>query len=622
MPANNASSDEAAPVTRPANVTDLVLRLQDPGTTSVKECDALQALAAKMVEIFMKEKYHDRVHEVTALAPILDRDSYQTLLWAFVDALATGTADGRLLQPQLCNAFVRVLRSADRPDENIDVTRVDMRLGLVLESLKKRLDAAGHQAESGTQYQLVNTLASVLDAMNDTKKHGIDRESLHGPLLEELEKLSKVDEVRLAQAASYAFQALRSIPDNEGPTKALLRNTIKIVGATSKVAGAVSTADPSKLFDGLVALADLPDLISSMIDVVKSVSELVADVKRGIKTLENRRSPKGWYIALRYSDMLIQAKAFMGLEAFIKGVPCRKEVDFLCGLYAQLEHAWDFFTSSYSASTEASRKELQHIAGIVPAPDGGSNDLKRVEAWREAIAGLFSLPTIETDYAPTQTKKRLRFAVLEKNKDYSYGVAYQTPIGQPPSTGLLSEAWPKCGPALVFYADEELRRHHLAAGEKMLEIKRISGATLSMAQCYINLAVVDKTRDADKAQRSTPATQLSDDAQEDENKVEMSNLFSPRKCADGGVRVPRRLLIRGRAGVGKTTSARKSCTSSHDRRLNTQVFLCGRSGTTACYGFPCAILSCTTFTLDTPFATSRGTSFSPAWQTPAALQKL
>lgn len=138
-----------------------------------------------------------------------------------------------------------------------------MRLGLVLESLKKRLDAAGRQAEPGVQYQLVETLASILDAMNDVNKHGIDRESLHEPLLEELAILRKVDEVRLAQAASYAYQALRSIPDNEGPTKALLQHTVKIVGAASKVAGAVSTADPSKLFDGLVGLVDVPELIAA-----------------------------------------------------------------------------------------------------------------------------------------------------------------------------------------------------------------------------------------------------------------------------------------------------------------------------------------------------------------------
>lgn len=91
----------------------------------------------------------------------------------------------------------------------------------------------------------------------------------------------------------------------------------------------------------------------------------------------------------------------------------------------------------------------------------------------------------------------------------------------------------------------------------MLEIKRISGATLSMAQFYINLAIVDLKRNTDKNQQSVLPNELVYDNRNDNSKVEMNNLFNPRKRIDGNTRKPRRILVRGRAGVGKTTLCKK-----------------------------------------------------------------
>ncbi|KAK4107017.1 hypothetical protein N656DRAFT_772883 [Canariomyces notabilis] len=100
-----------------------------------------------------------------------------------------------------------------------------------------------------------------------------------------------------------------------------------------------------------------------------------------------------------------------------------------------------------------------------------------------------------------------------------------------------------------------------------LNIERLSGDLLPMDRCYINLAIVeqpgDKTSRPDEegtAQKDSPFSLLARLKVETPDKtieVTLPTLFKPRKARDGEERQPRRILIRGRAGVGKTTLCKK-----------------------------------------------------------------
>ncbi|KAK4194277.1 NACHT domain-containing protein, partial [Triangularia verruculosa] len=102
---------------------------------------------------------------------------------------------------------------------------------------------------------------------------------------------------------------------------------------------------------------------------------------------------------------------------------------------------------------------------------------------------------------------------------------------------------------------------------KQLQIERLSGGLLPMDQCYINLAIVERPGDnvargeeGDTAQQSSPFSLLARlklETPDEEIEVKLSNLLEPRKTRDGQTRRPRRILIRGRAGVGKTTLCKK-----------------------------------------------------------------
>ncbi|KAJ5005910.1 hypothetical protein K4K57_011471 [Colletotrichum sp. SAR 10_99] len=115
-----------------------------------------------------------------------------------------------------------------------------------------------------------------------------------------------------------------------------------------------------------------------------------------------------------------------------------------------------------------------------------------------------------------------------------------------------------------------------------LRIERLSGDALPMDKCYINLALVESLRDNDSKQRSGGHTLQSDqfslaarlkvETPHEDSQVELSKLFEPRKQPDGQMKEPRRILIRGRAGVGKTTLCKKIVHDFVEKKMWNSLF--------------------------------------------------
>ncbi|GAW22188.1 hypothetical protein ANO14919_117230 [Xylariales sp. No.14919] len=99
-----------------------------------------------------------------------------------------------------------------------------------------------------------------------------------------------------------------------------------------------------------------------------------------------------------------------------------------------------------------------------------------------------------------------------------------------------------------------------------LNIERLSGDVLPMDQCYINLAIIQQSKDTaessmeeDEEQESSPFSlfaRLRVERPREGKEIALESLFEPRATRNGLMR-PNRLLIRGRAGVGKTTLCKK-----------------------------------------------------------------
>lgn len=152
------------------------------------------------------------------LSSVVTDNQYRHLVTSFANTIIRGTTDGTILDPELLTCFAFVLRYAP-----CTLSAESHMLGSVLKSLHMRLEKSKQQSEPEVQYQVTSILSIVLDAMVDVTVSGIDRETLHEPLSQQLEGMTKHQNPRLAQAANYAYQALRGVPYNERPFETFQR---------------------------------------------------------------------------------------------------------------------------------------------------------------------------------------------------------------------------------------------------------------------------------------------------------------------------------------------------------------------------------------------------------------
>ncbi|KAF9996184.1 hypothetical protein BGZ79_010101 [Entomortierella chlamydospora] len=102
--------------------------------------------------------------------------------------------------------------------------------------------------------------------------------------------------------------------------------------------------------------------------------------------------------------------------------------------------------------------------------------------------------------------------------------------------------------------------------EPYLYIRRVSGDTLNLESCYINLAIVEapdqRRKDKEGLKAQAAAFQRLPSYEEIyktnmDAPIPLEKLFDKRKLRDGREDVPKTILVQGRAGIGKTTLCKK-----------------------------------------------------------------
>ncbi len=112
---------------------------------------------------------------------------------------------------------------------------------------------------------------------------------------------------------------------------------------------------------------------------------------------------------------------------------------------------------------------------------------------------------------------------------------------------------------------EALYKHYQRSN---LSIQRVSGQTVSLDGCYINLAIVESQAQCEKDKKELekqaatferlPSSEQQQLEATNPNKlIALEKLFEKQKLRDGSEGIPKRILIQGRAGIGKTTLCKK-----------------------------------------------------------------
>jgi hypothetical protein len=306
--------------------------------------------------------------------------------------------------------------------------------------------------------------------------------------------------------------------------------------------------DLSKLYDGVLGLGKVPELIKEMIDVVQAIGELRGVAESAMQAFDKQVT---WYSSLHIADLLIYKKNYAGLGDFIRDTPCGKEKVFLCGLFAKLETAW------FSGGTNA--EAIVYFIDENLVNEASSSKHQQVREWLKAVSITLHKP--EWPLATSRTTSGC-FNFLRRS-DYSADIECIKLQREGAAGQLLERAWRKCPEAKLFYVDVCIRRYY-EDGQR-LEVERLSGQLVLVEQCYINLIIKKHKKEASLAdpiiaehKEETSLADPQDGARfnpegrsniHDTERIQFESLFMPR----GTHLPPRRILIRGQAGMGKST---------------------------------------------------------------------
>jgi hypothetical protein len=311
------------------------------------EQERLKALTTDLIRAFQREEIKDdrAVTEVVCLAPVLDKSDFQYLL----RELCKGVDQSILLDTHQLDGIAQLMHCAEPGylDED-DLVKI-------LELLSIRLRTT-HTQSSNHMYQLTVVVSRVLDAMADTKVKGLDREKLHEPLTLYLSEIKDVSDPYLVYQASYAYQALLYVPDDETLWQATLRRAGKLMQGVAGLVSAVKGLDLNGFMDGLKDIqqgvsgaAGVFKLAKSTIEGAKSLADsgkgFVACMKEGLGV----KRKLIWYPALRGAESLLRSGQLANFKRLVCEAPCRLDPVFQWGVCQLLgdvasDSIWDVET--------------------------------------------------------------------------------------------------------------------------------------------------------------------------------------------------------------------------------------------------------------------------------------
>ncbi|KAG0196034.1 hypothetical protein BGX28_000214, partial [Mortierella sp. GBA30] len=505
----------------------------------------------------------DTMQELVVLAGIRDRKVFLHIITEILRVLK----EKPLLSGIPLQGLAVILDSL--PDE-IDMGSLH---GTFVDFLKHLQDYLGAMCTASNSFQLLPLLIalnSLLDAMVRRGMSGLARVSVYDALRSRLGSLTSHSDVMVCFLALYARQALAIIGNDESLPMEIFRRgklVFALVGGIWKAA------------------ADLD--LSSADSVYKNIKELF-DV-----SIQDR-----WYLGLIFVDKLVGQQNWRQLEDFVLQSKLQSDVCFLLGVVLRLEQV-----AAVRADTSISNGAIKLLVALGTKPVPLVPEMVQSTLLRLGIPDDFSDGT-KDDMAP-----RLLKASISSEDDLRpvwdpawhatpksiLLTAIQNRDQRDANVDTLPAQFTVVRKAIHFNGTEVTRigadiqqlqaDTHVIASSLLsqsclediqsalkdyyaphLSILRVSGDELDLETCYVNLAIVEAP-----AQREKEKKDLKEQAAvfhripsfetvksvNMQSAIPLEQLFDRRKLRDGNENVPKRILVQGRAGIGKTTLCKK-----------------------------------------------------------------
>ncbi|KAG0069983.1 hypothetical protein BGZ89_001714 [Linnemannia elongata] len=287
-------------------------------------------LVEQLVKAFADNplKASDVVTEIVLVGPVLDRETYRSLLYCFISKFEQTTA----LDVTLLQGLVQLVECASAgylfDDDLVRIANV----------LCKELSIT-HIGTSDHPLHLTLSLCRVLDVRVTGKVKDLNRERDHQPMLQLLDGLKDSDNVVLAYEAIYAYQALQYAPDDETPLQVLWRYA-KVAAAGAGTVSSIFKLDAEGLLKGIESLqeigAGVVGAVGTGIEVVETLRVGAGSVVQASENKFDFMKKHSWYLALQGAALFIRQGRLSDFNLVVSQAPCRHNPNFQWGICRQL----------------------------------------------------------------------------------------------------------------------------------------------------------------------------------------------------------------------------------------------------------------------------------------------
>ncbi|KAG9064417.1 hypothetical protein KI688_003607 [Linnemannia hyalina] len=302
--------------------------------------DRYRWLVEQLVRAFADNtlKTSDVVTEIVLVGPVLERETYRSLLSCFIYKFEQATA----LDVTLLQGLVQLVECASSG------YLVDDDLVRIATVLSKELSIT-HIGTSDHPLYLTLSLARVLDVMVAGKVKDLNRERDHQPMLQLLDGLKDSDNVVQKYEATYAYQALQYAPDDETPLQVLWRYA-KVAAAGAGAVSSVFKLDPEGLLKGIESLQEIGAGVAGAVSTgIEVVEALRVGADGAIRASENKfdfMKNHSWYLALQGTALFIRQGRLSDFNIVVSQAPCRNNPNFQWGVCRQvgeiaIDPLWD-----------------------------------------------------------------------------------------------------------------------------------------------------------------------------------------------------------------------------------------------------------------------------------------
>ncbi|KAG0301958.1 hypothetical protein BGZ98_007917 [Dissophora globulifera] len=294
------------------------------GTGSIEsEVKRLKDLAKNLIRAFGADEFQDKevVAQILHLVPVLEEDACRGLLAQFIKTL-----EEQILNFAALNGLALLIRHSN-PGH---LRRRDLVTTLAL--VNKLLKATD---EPNDIYELVTTIANVMDAMTYSGMKGLDQVEVYTPLFSFLVKLWTSSDHRLKYRANYAFQALLYISDDESTWNAGWKRGSNFVLGAINVANGIHALDIGSVLEGLKKLQIALGGTGVYLQGFRAASPQ-NDFIQSLRIAFQSKCKEAWYWALRAADLFLREGKLFEFKTLICKAACRRELWFQWGICERL----------------------------------------------------------------------------------------------------------------------------------------------------------------------------------------------------------------------------------------------------------------------------------------------